>query len=220
MSLLALGAMLEDRHDYQIIDGNLLDDPLAALKEAIQTHDVNILGVTVMPGPQLADAAPTCKALKATFPDLTIIWGGYFPTQHYDIALQAEYVDYVVRGHGEEAFINLLDVLARGGVPVSLNGVAYKHGAEIISNAPAPIPHPKNLPSFPYHRIDLERYIRRTFMGERTLSHHSSYGCPFFCNFCAVVNMVNGRWMAQTADQTAATVRWLVEEHQLDAVEF
>jgi len=220
MSLLALGAMLEGRHDYQIIDGNLLDNPLDTLQTAIREHNATILGVTVMPGPQLADAAPMCKALKATFPDLTIIWGGYFPTQHYDIALQADYVDYVVRGHGEEAFINLLDVLERGGVPVSLNGVAYKQGDDIISNAPAPIPHPKNLPDFPYHRIDLERYVRRTFMGERTLSHHSSYGCPFFCNFCAVVNMVNGRWLAQTAEQTAGTVRWLVEQHQLDAVEF
>jgi phage gp46-like protein len=57
-------------------------------------------------------------------------------------------------------------------------------------------------------------------MGQRTLPHHSSYGCPFFCNFCAVVNMVNGRWMAQSAEQTADTVRMLVDRWGLDAVEF
>ena len=45
-----------------------------------------------------------------------------------------------------------------------------------------------------------------TFMGERTLPHHSSYGCPFFCNFCAVVNMVGGRWLAQSAERTAGVV--------------
>jgi radical SAM superfamily enzyme YgiQ (UPF0313 family) len=84
----------------------------------------------------------------------------------------------------------------------------------------APIPHPQELPDFPYHRVDVRRYIRRTFMGGRTLPHHSSYGCPFFCNFCAVVNMVNGRWLAQPAERTAATARYLVEQFGVDAVEF
>ena len=57
------------------------------------------------------------------------------------------------------------------------------------------------MPDFPYQRVEMARYIRPTFMGSRTLPHHSSYGCPFFCNFCAVVNMVNGRWLAQSAER-------------------
>ena len=44
-------------------------------------------------------------------------------------------------------------------------------------------------------KVPVERYVNRTHLGTRTLSHHSSFGCPFFCNFCAVVNMVNGRWL-------------------------
>ena len=221
MSLLAIGALLEDRHDYMIIDGNLESDPLAAISQAIITHRVDILGVTVMPGPQLADAAPTCQALKRQHPDLTIVWGGYFPTQHYDIALNADYVDYVVRGHGEEAFIGLLDVLATGNIPMTLPGIAYRAAdGQVIAAPPAPIPNPDKLPDYPYHQLNLERYIRPTFMGQRTLPHHSSYGCPFFCNFCAVVNMVNGRWLAQSAERTANVVRGLVNDWQLDAVEF
>jgi hypothetical protein len=57
-------------------------------------------------------------------------------------------------------------------------------------------------------------------MGSRTLPHHSSYGCPFFCNFCAVVNMVDGKWLAQSAERTASTVEYLVDTWDLDAVEF
>ena len=220
MSLLAVGALLEERYEYVIIDGNLEPDSFAAIEKVIVEQGADILAVTVMPGPQLADAVPLCQRMKATYPDVTIVWGGYFPTQHYDAVLRADYVDYVVRGHGEEAFISLLDVLKRGASPVALNGIAYHAGDDIIPNAPAPIPHPDKLPDFPYHRIDLGRYIRRTFMGERTLPHHSSYGCPFFCNFCAVVNMVEGRWLAQSAERTAATVRKLVDEWQLDAIEF
>lgn len=244
MSLLALGAVLEGQHDYRIVDGNLEPDPLSVLDQAITETGATVLGVTVMPGPQLEHATPLCRALKTRHPYLTIVWGGYFPTQHYDVCLRAGYVDFVVRGHGEYSFLGLMDHLhgvrakrqhvplvtpVRDGVVAetahplaSLQGLAYRHheSGEITTNPPAPIPHPRNLPPFPYQRVDVPLYIRRTFMGQRTLPHHSSYGCPFFCNFCAVVNMVNGRWLAQSAEQTAETVRFLVKKWALDAVEF
>ena len=59
MSLLALGALLEGQHEYRIVDGNLEADPLAALERAIDETGADILGVTVMPGPQLNAAVPT-----------------------------------------------------------------------------------------------------------------------------------------------------------------
>lgn len=221
MSLLALGALLEDRHAYRIIDGNLTPDPVAVLTAAIQETGARLLGVTVMPGPQLADAVPTCRTLKQRFPDLTIVWGGYFPTQHYDVCLKADYVDYALRGHAETSFLALADTLAQGGLPLDLPGLAYRSDdGQLIASEPAPVPHPDDLPDFPYERVDMARYARRTFMGARTLAHHSSYGCPFFCNFCAVVNLVKGRWRAQSAERTAATVRHLATTYGADAVEF
>jgi tRNA A37 methylthiotransferase MiaB len=222
MSLLALGALLEQRHDYRIVDGNLEPDPLQTLDRAIRESGARVLGVTVMPGPQLLHAVPLCRALKARHPGLTIVWGGYFPTQHFAACLRANEVDYVVRGHGEAVFSSLVDALEHEGDPTVLPGIAYRDATsgEIRSNPMAPIPHPDQLPWFPYHRVELQRYIRSTFLGSRTLSHHSSYGCPFFCNFCAVVNMVQGRWLAQSAEQTAHVVRSLVGRWNLNAIEF
>ena len=221
LSLLALGAVLEGRHDYRIVDGNLVADPVAALDQALVEMDADVLGVTVMPGPQLSQAVPICRALKARHPRLTIVWGGYFPTQHYEPCLRADYVDFVVRGHGELIFAGLLDGLETNRDISALPGLAYRRSnGEIVANALPAIPRPDQQPDFPYHRIDLGRYLRRTFLGKRTLSHHSSYGCPFFCNFCAVVNMVNGRWLAQSAERTAGVVRRLVDDWGIDAVEF
>lgn len=274
MSLLALGALLEGHYEYRIVDGNLERDALAALDRAIRETGARFLGVTVMPGPQLHDAVPLCRRLRELHPALTIIWGGYFPTQHYEACLQAPYVDYVVRGHGEVAFKALLDALVAGGDASRVLGVVSRtgrvdafegmtrwrddkaNGSVAISQAEAdaighginssavtpspahsltlslasaasltsatmpPIPRPDTLPDFPYHRVEMERYVRRTFMGKRTLPHHSSYGCPFFCNFCAVVNMVNGRWLAQSAERAANTVRHLAERYGADAIEF
>ena len=221
LSLLALGAVLEGRHSYTIVDGNLDPRPLDTIDRLIHDQGASMLGVTVMPGPQLADAVPLCRELKGRHPDLSVIWGGYFPTQHYDVCLRSGYVDYVVRGHGEMVFSSLVDALAAGEDPTALLGLAYRAANDLpFSNEMAPIPHPNTLPDFPYERVPVEKYARQTFMGRRTLPHHSSYGCPFFCNFCAVVNMVGGRWLAQSAERTANVVRRLVTQYGADAVEF
>jgi radical SAM superfamily enzyme YgiQ (UPF0313 family) len=117
-------------------------------------------------------------------------------------------------------FLHLLDRLDKGGSLADIAGLAYKVDGTPKTNIMAPIPHPDRMPDFPYDRIHMPNYIRRTFMGERTLPHHSSYGCPFHCNLCAVVNMVGGRWMAQSAERTAALTRGFVEQWGVDAIEF
>ena len=222
MSLLAVGALLDGVHDYRIIDGNLVHDPLEAIDQAIRETGSDLLAITVMPGPQLSHAVPISRELKARHPSLTIVWGGYFPTQHYDVTLRADYVDYVVRGHGELIFRAFVDAFVAGKDPYDISGLAYRHplSGEVVSNPLAPIPHPDRMPDFPYHQIDMPRYVRPTFMGRRTLPHHSSYGCPFRCNFCAVVNMVNGRWFTQSAERTAGVTRRMVENWGVDSVEF
>ncbi len=231
MSLLALGALLDGTYEYQIIDGNIEHDPLEVIGRAAKAG-ADILAVTVMPGPQLNHAVPLCREIRSRYPQMTIIWGGYFPTQHYDACLKSDYVDYVVRGHGEVSFCQLIDALRSGGSVTGIPGVlaspAITGSATLIPElridlrpvAPAPIPHPDQLPDFPYQRVEMQRYIRPTFMGNRTAPHHSSYGCPFFCNFCAVVNMVGGRWLAQSAERTANVVRRLVTEWNADSIEF
>ncbi len=221
MSLLALGALLEGRHDYLIVDGNLEPDPEGALDRAVQERGADVVAVTVMPGPQLNHAAPLSRELKRRHPRLTVVWGGYFPTQHHEACLRSGSVDYVVRGHGENAFEALLNALRQHEDPGSIPGLAYLDPStgEVTANPLGPVPNPDRLPDYPYHRVDLTRYVRRTFMGGRTLPHHSSYGCPFRCSFCAVVNMTDGCWLAQSAERTAAVVWRLVREHGADSVE-
>lgn len=223
MSLLALGAVLEERHDYVIVDGNLDRRPLETLDALVRAQSATpVLGVTVMPGPQLAEALPVCRALKQRHPGLTIVWGGYFPSQHWATCLRpGEPVDYVVRGHGEHVFAQLLAHL-RAGAPAldAIPGLAWRREGLAHANPPAPIPKPAELPEWNLERVPVERYLRPTFLGQRTLGYHSSYGCPFLCNFCAVVNLVNGRWLAQPAERVARAVREYRTRHGADAVEF
>ncbi len=221
-AVLALGAMIEGRFDYRIFDGNLLDDSFTTLSEAILESNADILAITAMPGPQITEAAPLSKALKEQFPDLTIIWGGYFPTLHPEPVLKSGYVDYAFRGHSELSFLKFVEGLASGSTDLSLPGLAWRErdGGEIRLNPMPAVPDLNELPTFPYEQLDMSRYLRPTFLGSRTISHHSSYGCPFRCNFCAVVNMVNGRFSEEKAVRTASVVDRLVRRYGANAIEF
>jgi len=177
--------------------------------------------MTVMPGPQLTEAVPICRELKRRFPELVIIWGGYFTTLHPGVVMPAEFVDFGLIGHAEHSFRTLVDRLTGGdGRRDDIPGLLWKSAdGEVHENGPGPVPDLGALPDWPYHRVPVKDYLRPTFLGSRTLPHHSSYGCPFKCNFCAVVNMVGGRYSSQSAERLAGIIGGLVREHGVNAIE-
>ena len=65
-----------------------------------------------MGGPQLRSAIAASKAIRERFPAVPIVWGGAFPTNCPEAALQAPYVDFAVRSQGEETFLRLLERLS------------------------------------------------------------------------------------------------------------
>jgi len=217
LSVLMLARVL--RHEWALVDGNVEPDAEARLY-ALCARPGTVLLVTVMPGPQLAVATPLCRALKARHPALTIVWGGYFPTVYPDAAARDAGVDLVVMGQGERTLPELLDALEAGADPAAVPGVAAWRDGALVKGPTRASVRPADFPDPPYERLDMERYAARTFLGNRTFNHHASAGCPYFCNFCAVVNMFEGKWIPDPADHVVRIVRRLVTEHRADAIEF
>ncbi|MBK8231878.1 MAG: B12-binding domain-containing radical SAM protein [Candidatus Eisenbacteria bacterium] len=222
LSLLALAAGVEGRVPWSLVDGNLEPDPLARLETAISAHPApRLLAVTVMPGRQLEIATAHCRRIKARHPGLTIVWGGYFPSDHAEVCLRAPFVDYVVRGNGEATLPELLELLEGGRRREAIDGLSWRaEDGTFRHNQPRAIPDPNLLPRYPYERIETEAYVARTYLGNRTLSHHSSYGCPFACGFCSVVVTYQTRWLAEEAGRTIDVVRHLHRQWGIDALEF
>ena len=128
------------------------------------------------------------------FPHLPIVWGGYFATNYTAAVLNADYVDYAVRGQGEQTFLDLLEAIRGRRDFKSINGLSYKDSDGIVRQNPErPMRSPDDFPWYPYHRIPAEKYLLPTFLGRRTAVHQASIGCPFRCNFCGVVNFSGSR---------------------------
>jgi hypothetical protein len=223
ISLLSLAAVLEGEEEgWALVDGNLIDDPAAAIGTIVRNvsrKGIALVAVTVMPGPQLAQAVDVCQRLRREVPSVPIVWGGYFPTQHADTVLEAPYVDFVVRSQGELALLELVRALGSGGSLGEIGNLSWKDGARIVHNPLRPPTSLDDLPPLPYSSVSMEDYIHSNYLGARTVAHSSSFGCPFACNFCAVVSMSNRAWLAQSPERVDSAVRHLVETYGVDAVQ-
>lgn len=220
MALLALGSTLEGEFDYEIVDGNLLGDPVPRILEVAQRAPLTAIAVSVMAGPQLAHAVSATRRLRSALPQVPIVWGGYFPTQHPETCLRDDSVDFCVLGQGERAFPQLVRVLVRGGAFDAVPSLAYREGEAIRRTPMAPLVPLDSLPDWPYDRVPMERYLHRHYLGTRVGAHHSSFGCPFACNFCAVVAMSNRRWVAQSPARVASVLAAQQRRYGIDAVQF
>ncbi len=78
-SILQVGASIQGKFEYVLVDGNLEKDPYQKIKSYLDTGEFKYLGMTVMPGPQLSQAIPFAKKAKEEYPNIVNIWGGYFP---------------------------------------------------------------------------------------------------------------------------------------------
>jgi anaerobic magnesium-protoporphyrin IX monomethyl ester cyclase len=221
LSVMALAAVLEGREEYQIVDGNVDEKPTETILELIRSRRVELLGVTVMPGPQMAAAIVSCREIRKLYPEVPIVWGGYFPSVYCDAALNAKYVDYAVRGQGEDTLLELIDAL-RGRRPLDgILGLSYKdcfglhrHNPERLMKAP------DAFPWSPFHRVPVEKYLRPSFFGKRTAAHHASIGCPFRCTFCGVHAAYGTRELMESPARTESILSHLKTQYGADSVQF
>ncbi|MGC2111297.1 MAG: radical SAM protein [Candidatus Korobacteraceae bacterium] len=221
LSVLALSAVLEGREDYAIVDGNIESDPAAAILRLIDQHKVEMMGVTCMPGPQMAAAMEASREIRRQRPQVPIVWGGYFPSTYPDAALNAKYVDYVVRGQGEDTLLELTDAFRGKRDVESILGISYKGVFGLHRhNSERPMKGPDAFPWSPFHRVPVEKYLRPSFFGKRTAVHHASIGCPFRCSFCGVHATYGTRERFESPERTAAILGHLATNYGADSVQF
>jgi len=222
LSLLNLAAALDKTGDSRIVDGNVDRDFIAASLAALEESRFDAVGVSVMGGPQIAPSIALSRAIRERFPAMPIVWGGYFPTLYTDTALGAPYVDYAIRGQGEETLPSLLAALrGEGSALAQIGGLSWKDDGRIVHNPGRRFARGDESLALPYDKLgDPRRYLARTFLGRRTAAHQAALGCRFRCTFCGVAAMFGGATALPTAERLARELGYLKHSLGADSIQF
>jgi len=223
-SILQVGASIDGKFDYVLVDGNLERDPWKKIESYLETGEFNFFGATVMPGLQPKQAIPLTKKIRERYPNVINIWGGYFPANQYKVVLNSGFIDYVINGPGDEAFPQLLNTLVNGRDTSTIKNLIFKKNGEFVRTPKADLFDQDNLPKLPYEKLNslypIKHYLGKTFLGTKTAAYHSSVGCPFTCSFCAVVPIYEARWKGKSAHLVFEDIKYLKENYGANAVEF
>jgi len=233
LGLAYLAAVSEERGDeVRIYDADIEDQPLADFLREFRPHIVGITANT----PQVKQAWRTAAAIKQVL-DIPIVLGGPHPSvvsEDLDFeSLRQPAVDLVVRGEGEEAWIdicNQVDRFLRDQPTFStaalmdpardlwsgMEGVSYKTSDGALHRNPdrAAIRDLDKLPWPAYHLFKMNRYTNLQpatdhVDGARSFAILTSRGCPYRCTFCSQ-SIMPIKWRARTPENVLEEWRHLV----------
>jgi radical SAM superfamily enzyme YgiQ (UPF0313 family) len=212
LAVLNLAAAMEGRYDCRIVDGNVDDDYMQTTRRLLREEQFAAAGITAMGGPQVGTAIAVSTIIRQASPTTPIIWGGYFPSLYPEAAINAPYVDYVVRGPGEAALMELLDAIRTGDEAdfAAVRGIGWKRGGQIVRNPDRRFEAYTHQGLLPYDLLgDPRSYLAKTFLGRRTVAHQASIGCRFRCTFCGVASMFRGATVLPPAQRLERDLAWM-----------
>ena len=238
VELLALaGPLLESGYGVQIVDANLQQGPLDQLLEACRGS--LCLGISCILGHQIIDGLQAARQVRKRYPDLPIVWGGWFPSVMPALFLEEGVADLVVIGQGEVTFLEVVDRLARGETIEQTPGLAFRTDGRVQYTARHKICELEELPPMPFSLLDYDTYQRsdprvpavqyfwsaaknRKWPKEdiRLFWYLTSWGCPNNCGFCCSAGVTERRWTALSPKRILDDLEPLTVENRIDAVGF
>ncbi len=222
-SLLTIASgCIDSRYDILLIDENAssIDEYWNTITNDIDS--IICIGISCMTGHQIENGIDFAKSIRKLNENIPIIWGGPHPTLFPKETLHNEYVDYVIQGQGELRLPLLIEhIISNKEKPYHLEGIGEKVDEKMYLNKGHVMADKKDFPPFPWHLLDLSKYIKSdNDINTRTLNYISSQGCPFHCGFCSEVALYSGKWTSFNVDRVIADIRYLVNTYELNGIKF
>lgn len=231
LGLAYLAAVSEKRGDEVVIfDADVERQPVT---EFIQEFRPHIVGITANT-PQVKQAWRTARAIKEVT-DVPVVLGGPHVSVLPEESCEKPYVDIVVRGEGEDSWIDICKRLERflqdqpaycseaffhpeNEIFAHCFGITYRTSDGQIHNNPdrASIADLDGLPWPAYHLFKMDRYTNLQpatdhVDGARSFSIMTSRGCPYRCTFCSQ-SIMPIKWRSRSPENVIAEWRHLVED--------
>jgi anaerobic magnesium-protoporphyrin IX monomethyl ester cyclase len=162
--------------------------------------------------------------IRARFPHVPIVCGGEHFNGLPELSMQQAPIDFIVRGEGEEAAVELFAAIEREratGVPFDRSAIgllAWRNGDGIVLNerrgrtlAVDDLPRPA------WHLFDLRTYYDHRLMNGIDYGYSipilATRGCPYSCTYCASPGMWGTKWIARDPVAVVDEIEHYVREY-------
>src|SRR6185369_5133763 len=229
--LSAGGPLLDAGHQVKLVDAEF--GPMTVKQVVSEAQDYNPDAVLLGHSGSTSghpSAMRFLRAIRNALPDAWTIYGGVFPTYHWDQILESEAsLDCVVRGEGEETILRLVTALEREQPLKNVAGIVFREntapglrraigqsrfpGGKVLVAPPAPLIRDLDTCRIGWELIGHRRY---TYYGKRrAVVAQFSRGCPHHCHYCGQ----HGFWRAWRHRDPAKFAAELARLHRERGVE-
>ncbi|MCD6247895.1 MAG: cobalamin-dependent protein [Hadesarchaea archaeon] len=218
LGLAYLAAAIRDEHDVRIIDSTAEGLDKADLERVLKREDPDIVGISATTS-MIPDAYETAEIAKRLNENVKVVLGGPHATFLPERTMrECPYVDFVVRGEGEETFRELVSAVEKGRDLRAIRGVSFKENGRTVNNPPRGLVN--NLDDLPIPAYDLLPMERYSLDGVQFGAVITSRGCPFNCAFCSSSRQFGGTWRGHSPERVLEELRILRDEFGKREIEF
>jgi anaerobic magnesium-protoporphyrin IX monomethyl ester cyclase len=126
------GPLIDAGHEVELRDAEFepLPDVVAAAERI--APDAILIGHSGSTSAHPIVAELT-RLVRAALPQVWIVCGGVFPTDHWREILSAEpQIDFIIRGEGEQTLVRLVDALENGTRLLTVRGIAFRDKGAVV----------------------------------------------------------------------------------------
>jgi len=188
-------------------------------REFLDEFRPDIVGITCQSA-LVYSTLETASIIKQKMSKSLVVVGGVHASLRPQDLLSSEYVDLVVRGEGEETFLEICDALQKQGSFADIPGVSYKGRLPGITNNPDRAI-TTDLDTYPMPALDLvpiEKYRISPDMrtGSRLGLIITSRGCPYACMFCANKLLTKRTYRLRSIPSVIEEIEYYLEHYKIN----
>ncbi len=218
LGLLYIGTVLEEKgHCVKVFDFNDKSKSESEILNGIANFHPKIIGISAS-STMFPFAVNLVRKLQKSSEKYIFVWGGHHVTfLPYDPFYQ-EVADIVIRGEGEYAMLEIVEVISEYGEEYHnhldfIEGITYLRDKRFIDNAPR-ILRINNLDELPFPNRELLNI--KSYSNPFTII--MSRGCMGKCTFCASALM--GKAVMRTAENIIEEIEYLKAKYNINHLIF
>lgn len=227
-----LDALAEGFDRERVINGRkMIGLSYEEIAKVIKDYKPDVVGVGAPFSFQAHEMHAVINLVKIINNKIITIAGGSHVTIQPEEVLANKNVDYIIRGEGEYAMLELVRALQKKEKLKNIGGLSYrdKKGKIINNSRNRPILKLDELPNPARNLLPMEKYLEAAkkamviegllMYGKRRTSIITSRGCPFTCTFCSVYLTMTRVWRGRSPENVLAEIEECINKFGVEYID-